>query len=49
LFLFVVVAAEEEARKGMKQMSADDWFIDVMSELFRITRADYGSQTTASV
>ena len=33
----------------MKQMGADDWFIDVMSELFRITRAGYGSQTTASV
>ena len=33
----------------MKQMGADDWFIDVMLELFRITRAGYGSQTTTAV
>jgi uncharacterized protein YbjT (DUF2867 family) len=37
---------EEDARKGMKQMGADDWSIDIMLELFRITRAGYGSQTT---
>lgn len=37
---------EEDARKVMKQMGADDCFIDVMLELFRITRAGYGSQTT---
>ncbi|MFL6360152.1 MAG: hypothetical protein ACJ72V_12535 [Nitrososphaeraceae archaeon] len=30
-------------------MGADDWFIDVMLELFRITRAGYGSQTNAAV
>jgi len=40
---------EEDARKGMKQLGADDWFIDVMLELFRITRAGYGSQTTTTV
>ena len=28
---------------------ADDWFIDVMLELFRITRSGYGSQTTTAV
>ena len=32
----------------MKQMGADDWFIDVMLELFRITRSGYGSQTTTN-
>ena len=37
---------EEDARKGMKQLGADDWFIDVMLELFRITRAGYISQST---
>lgn len=40
---------EEDARKGMKQLGADDWFIDAMLELFRITRAGYGSQTTTAV
>jgi uncharacterized protein YbjT (DUF2867 family) len=40
---------EEDARKGMKQMGADDWFVDVMLELFRITRRGYGSQTTTAV
>jgi uncharacterized protein YbjT (DUF2867 family) len=39
---------EEHARKGMKQTGADDWFIDVMLELFRIIRAGYGSQTTTA-
>ncbi|MFL6378176.1 MAG: NmrA family NAD(P)-binding protein [Nitrososphaeraceae archaeon] len=39
---------EEDARKGMKQMGADDWSIDIMLELFRITRAGYGSQTTTA-
>ena len=28
--------SEEDARKEMKQIGADDWFIDVMLELFRI-------------
>lgn len=40
---------EEDARKAMKQIGADDWFIDVMLELFRITRAGYGSQTITAV
>jgi hypothetical protein len=33
----------------MKQMGTDDWSIDVMLELFRITRGGYGSQTTTAV
>ena len=41
--------SEEDARKEMKQMGADDWFIDVILELFRIIRAGYGSQTTTAV
>lgn len=44
-----VDVTEEDARKGLKQMCADDWFIDVMLELFRINRAGYGSQTTTAV
>lgn len=40
---------EENTRKGMKQQGADDWFIDAMLELFRITRAGYGLQTTTAV
>ena len=44
-----VDVTEEDAGKGMKQMGADDWFIDVMLELFRITRAGYGSETTTAV
>jgi uncharacterized protein YbjT (DUF2867 family) len=40
---------EEDARKGMKRLGADDWFIDVMLELFRVIRAGYGSQTTTAV
>ena len=43
-----VDVTEEDARKGMKQMGADDWYIDAMLELFRITRAGYGSQTTTT-
>ena len=41
-----VDVTEEDAKKGMKQLGADDWFIDVMLELFRITRAGYISQST---
>jgi uncharacterized protein YbjT (DUF2867 family) len=40
---------EEDARKGMEQLGADDWFMDVMLELFRIIRAGYGLQTTTAV
>lgn len=40
---------EENTRKGMKQQGVDDWFIDAMLELFRITRAGYGLQTTTAV
>lgn len=41
--------AEEDARKGMKQMGMEGWFIDVLLELFRIIRTGYGSQTTTAV
>ena len=44
-----VDVTEEDARKGMKQMGADDWFIDIILELFRITRSGYGSQTTTAI
>jgi uncharacterized protein YbjT (DUF2867 family) len=40
---------EEDARKGMKQIGMDDWSIDLMTELFRIIRAGYGSETTTVV
>jgi hypothetical protein len=44
-----VKITEEDARKGMKEIGMDEWFIDVMMELFRIIRAGYGSETTAAV
>src|SRR5919106_5378505 len=40
---------EEDARKGMKQVGIDEWSIDLMTELFRIIRAGYGSETTTVV
>jgi uncharacterized protein YbjT (DUF2867 family) len=41
--------SEDDARKGMKQIGADDWSIDIMIELFRIIRAGYGSKTNTAV
>jgi uncharacterized protein YbjT (DUF2867 family) len=41
--------SEEDARKGMKQIGTDDWYIDIMMELFRIIRSGYGSETTTAV
>jgi uncharacterized protein YbjT (DUF2867 family) len=41
---------EEDARKGMKEIGMDDWFIDVMMDGFNyIIRGGYGSQTTTAV
>jgi uncharacterized protein YbjT (DUF2867 family) len=44
-----VNVTEEDARKGMKQVGMDEWFIDIMMELFRIIRTGYGSETTTVV
>src|ERR671930_466480 len=38
-----VNVSDEYARKGMKDMDADDWTINSMIELFGITRAGYSS------
>jgi uncharacterized protein YbjT (DUF2867 family) len=40
---------EDDARKGMKQIGMDEWFINIMIELFRIIREGYGSETTTAV
>jgi uncharacterized protein YbjT (DUF2867 family) len=40
---------EEDARKGMKEIGMDDWFIDVMMESYSIIRAGYASQTTTVI
>lgn len=40
---------EEGARKGMRVMGMEDWFIDAMIELYNIIRAGYASQTTTVV
>lgn len=40
---------EDAAKKGLKQIGMDDWFIYIMIELFRIIKAGYGSETTAEV
>lgn len=40
---------EDDARTGMKQIGMDEWFINIMIELFRIIRAGYGSETTTAV
>jgi uncharacterized protein YbjT (DUF2867 family) len=41
--------SEDDTRKGMEQVGMNDWYIDIMIELFRIIRAGYGSETTAAV
>jgi hypothetical protein len=33
----------------MKQLGADEWFIDVILRLFRVIKAGFGSQTTTAV
>jgi uncharacterized protein YbjT (DUF2867 family) len=40
---------EDQARNGLKQVGMDDWFVDIMIELFRIIRAGYGSVATTTV
>ena len=40
---------EEDARKALKEIDMNEWIIDVMMELYSITRAGYGSQTTSVV
>lgn len=41
--------SDEDARKGMKDMGADDWTINSMIELFGIARADYLSKISPAV
>jgi uncharacterized protein YbjT (DUF2867 family) len=40
---------DEDARKGMKDMGADEWTINSMIELFGITRAGYLSEISPAV
>jgi uncharacterized protein YbjT (DUF2867 family) len=41
--------SEEDARKGMKKMGVEDWFIQNAIELYNIYRAGYASETTIAV
>ena len=41
--------SDEDARKGMKDMGADEWTINSMIELFGITRAGYLSEISSAV
>jgi uncharacterized protein YbjT (DUF2867 family) len=41
--------SDEDARKGMKDMGADEWTINSMTELFGITRAGYLSEISPAV
>ena len=40
---------EDTAREGLKQIGMDDWFINIMIELFRTIRVGYGSETAEAV
>jgi len=42
-----VNVSDEDARKGMKDMGADDWQITCMIEIFGITRAGYLSEISS--
>jgi uncharacterized protein YbjT (DUF2867 family) len=44
-----VNVSDEDARKGMKDMGADEWTINSMIELFGITRAGYLSEISPAV
>jgi uncharacterized protein YbjT (DUF2867 family) len=44
-----VNVSDEDARKGMKDMGADEWTINSMVELFGITRAGYLSEISPAV
>ena len=41
--------AEDTAREGLKQIGIDDWYINIMIELFSTIRGGYGSETTEAV
>jgi uncharacterized protein YbjT (DUF2867 family) len=41
--------SEDDARKGLKEMGMDNWFIDSMMELFTISRAGYLSSISPAV
>src|ERR671910_1523231 len=41
--------AEDTAREGLKQIGMDDWYINIMIELFSTIRGGYGSETTEAV
>jgi hypothetical protein len=40
---------EEAARKGMKEIGMDDWFINSLIELYAIARGGYGSNLSSDV
>jgi uncharacterized protein YbjT (DUF2867 family) len=40
---------EEDARKGMKEIGMDGWYIDAMMEFYSIIRSGHASQTTTVV
>ncbi len=44
-----VNVSDEDAHKGMKDMSMDEWTINSMIELFEITRAGYASAISPAV
>ena len=41
--------AEESARKGLKEIGMDDWFINSLMELYAIVRAGYTSDLSSAV
>jgi uncharacterized protein YbjT (DUF2867 family) len=44
-----VNVSDEDARKGMKKMGMDEWFINSMIELFEIFRAGYASAISPAI
>jgi uncharacterized protein YbjT (DUF2867 family) len=44
-----VNVSDEDARKGMEDMGVDEWTINSMTELFKITRAGYVSDISPAV
>ena len=40
---------EESARKGLKEIGMDDWFINSLMELYAIVRAGYASNLSSAV
>ena len=44
-----VNVTEEDARKAMKEIGMEDWFVDALIELYRVIKSGYASQTTAEV